>query len=1155
MLRRVILPMLFLAVLTLLVGRGLTTAVAPIAAQADVLDVLQAEETQTAESLFATYEVIVVRAYYNDRAMLDRLAGWNEPWEVNRSEGYAIVEVTAVEYERLRAEGYRPEVEPKLTALINQPLVNLPGQISGIPGYPCYRTVEETFATAESIAANYPQLATWIDVGDSWEKVTPGGLPGYDMMVLKLTNSAIPGPKPALFIMSSMHAREYTPAELNTRFAEYLIANYDVDPDVTWLLDYHEFHLMLQANPDGRKQAEASLSWRKNTNNNYCANTNTRGADLNRNYAFAWNACGGSGSCSSGNPCDLTYRGPFAASEPETQSVQNYINTIFPDQREAPLTAPAPVDATGVFLDIHSYSELVIWPWGFITTPTPNGVAMQTLGRKLAYFNGYEPGQSTSLYLTDGSTDDHAYGELGVAAYTYELGTAFFQSCGVFENTIVPDNLPSLIYAAKAARAPYMLPAGPDAVGVALSGSVVTPGTAVTLTATINDTRFNNQAGMEPVQNVVAAEYYINIPPWITTTTPIAYPMVATDGNFNQPIEAVRATIDTSALTHGRHIIYVRGRDAANNWGAVSAVFLYVIDPAVAPTITGQVRAADTGQPLAATVTAGSVGSAPTNPTTGIYSMRVISGTYHMTAVPASNLYAAATATNVYAPDYQTVTQNFFLYPYCTIFSDDVESGNLGWTAQAPWAITSEMSHSPTRSWTDSPGGNYANNRNISLTSQPFDLSSYSGIKLDFWQVCDTELNWDYCYVEVSADGGTSWQTVASYTGPQTAWQSISLPLPQLDGAANARIRFRFFSDGSIVRDGWHLDDIVLSGAGPGCVTVIAPIASFTSSSPDALGQVTQFINTSLGTSNSYTWDFGDGSPGSSAENPPHTYAQPGSYTVTLTATNILGSDVTTGTVMILLPPQASFTHAAVVAVDQLVSFSNTSTGDQLIFTWDFGDGGSSNETNPTHAYASSGTYTITLTASSPVGADSFSSIVNVLQGPIASFTSSSPDALGEVTIFTNTSSGDNLSFAWDFGDGSPGSSAENPTHTYAQPGSYTVTLTATNILGSDVTTGTVMILLPPQAGFSSNQPVQLGQTMIFTNTSTGDDLSFSWNFGDGSTAVTTTNPVHLYASAGTYTVTLTVTSPLGVSSFSQQVTVLPVYRLYLPLIWHEDVN
>ncbi len=101
------------------------------------------------------------------------------------------------------------------------------------------------------------------------------------------------------------------------------------------------------------------------------------------------------------------------------------MRSIFPDQRADPLTAAAPVDATGVYLDVHSYSELVLWPWGFTSTVAPNGPALQTLGRKFAYFNNYTPDQAIGLYPTDGTTDDFGYGDLGVAAYTFELGTDF----------------------------------------------------------------------------------------------------------------------------------------------------------------------------------------------------------------------------------------------------------------------------------------------------------------------------------------------------------------------------------------------------------------------------------------------------------------------------------------------------------------------------------------------------------------------------------------------------------------------------------------------------------------------------------------------------------------------------------------------------------
>ena len=521
----------------------------------------------------------VVKAWYANQAALNRLAARQEPWEVNKKEGYAVIEaLDFFDYLRLENEGYRLEVDKKLTAELNRPRTRAPGQVSGIPGFPCYRTVEETFADAQLMVANYPNLAEWIDAGDSWEKTNPGGNAGYDMMVLRLTNEQNAIPKPKIFIMSSVHAREYTPAELNTRFAEYLVSNYGIDPDVTWLLDYNEFHLMLHANPDGRKKAETGLSWRKNTDNDDgCSDPtppNYYGADLNRNFPFQWNCCGGS----SANTCYETYHGPTPASEPETQAVTNYVSSIFPDMRPADLSAAAPITTSGIFLDIHSYSKLVLWPWGFTSAVAPNGVQMQTLGRKFAYFNDYEPDQAVGLYPTDGTTDDFGYGELGLPSYTFELGTSFFQSCSVFENTILPDNLPALVYAGKAARRPYQTPAGPDTLNVSVSPAEVNSGQIVTLTATLNDTRYNNNYGAEPSQNIAAAVYYIDTPHWITGATVTTHTMSPTDGSFNSPVEDVIAVIDTAGLSSGRRTIFVRGQDADGNWGVYSAAFLYVTD-------------------------------------------------------------------------------------------------------------------------------------------------------------------------------------------------------------------------------------------------------------------------------------------------------------------------------------------------------------------------------------------------------------------------------------------------------------------------------------------------------------------------------------------------------------------------------------------------
>jgi carboxypeptidase T len=509
---------------------------------------------------------LFVRVYFEDLRTAHKIAASIEPTEAKYKLGYLLLEVSFEEYDRLLASGLRVEIDQKAADRYSR--VN-----RSIPSYSCYRTVEETFTSAQTLVGANPTLATFSDVGDSWEKSI--GRTGYDLKVLKLTNSAIAGPKPKLLLNSGLHAREYTPVELALRFAESLIAGYGTDADATWLLDHHEIHLLLQSNPDGRKKAEAGASWRKSVNENYCGATSaSRGADLNRNCSFLWGCCNGS----STNPCNDTYRGPSAASEPEIQALQAYMAAIFPDQRGPNITDAAPATTSGLYIDLHSSGRLVLWPWGMMASVAPNGTALQTLGRKLAFFNSHSPGQSVGLYPTDGATDDHCYGTLGVASLTFELGTAFFESCTYFTNTLLPANLPALKYAAKAARAPYLTPAGPETVTVSLSAGSTAPGvpagTNVTLTASVNDSRFNNTNGTEPSQSIAAAEVYLDTPPWGAAPAPLA--MTASDGAFSSTSETVTASLATAGLSAGRHILFVRGKDAANNWGAVSAIFLYI---------------------------------------------------------------------------------------------------------------------------------------------------------------------------------------------------------------------------------------------------------------------------------------------------------------------------------------------------------------------------------------------------------------------------------------------------------------------------------------------------------------------------------------------------------------------------------------------------
>jgi carboxypeptidase T len=831
-------------------------------------------------SLVADPAVWVVRAYFSDPAMVTLVSPRWEPWEVNYEEGYLVVEVDQAGMQYLQAAGFRVEIDEKLTYLVNRPAVLLPDQTEGIPSYACYRTVEETFLTAEEIVAAYPNLAAWLDIGDSWEKITPGGSAGYDMWVLRLTNSLTSGSKPKLFVMSSLHAREYAPAELSTRFAEYLVSHYDSDPDVTYLLDYFEIHLLLMANPDGRKKAESGLYWRKNTNNNFCSNTNNRGIDLNRNFDFAWGCCSGS----SGYACDETYRGPAPASEPEVLAIQNYVSSIFSDWRADDLNSPASADAAGVFLDVHSFGKLVLWPWGFTTSLAPNSTALQTLGRKFAYFNAYTPEQSIFLYPTDGTTDDFAYGELGLPAYTFELGTSFFQDCSSFKNIILPANLPALLYAAKAAQAPYQIPAGPDAGGIQVLPPSVGLGQSVLVQASLDDRRVS---GSEPTQNISSAEFSIDLPPWVSGA--ITHTLGAADGAFDAKIETVQAFLDTTGLTHGRHTVFVRGRDTSGSYGPVSAHFFYVLDPAIAPYLYGYTRDASSNSPLNAFVQAGDF-TTRTDPLSGFYEVYLLEGEYTLTATAPD--YAPEIVSGALLENGQSIRQDFYLLPACALFDDDVESGAGSWSADGSWAISTESANSPTHAWSDSPGAPYGSKLNVSLTSPPLDLTAAGSTQLSFWHTYDLENGYDYGFVEYSTDGGNSWETAGTYNGAgQTTWSQVTLPLPALDGAANARIRFRLYSDETVSADGWHVDDIQVIAGHPSCFTPLAPAANFTSTSPVFAGQPLQFTNLSTGTNPlAYYWDFGDNAGTSIDFEPVYAYPLPGTYTVTLTVSNTLGS-------------------------------------------------------------------------------------------------------------------------------------------------------------------------------------------------------------------------------------------------------------------------
>ncbi|MEO6037792.1 MAG: PKD domain-containing protein, partial [Saprospiraceae bacterium] len=221
-----------------------------------------------------------------------------------------------------------------------------------------------------------------------------------------------------------------------------------------------------------------------------------------------------------------------------------------------------------------------------------------------------------------------------------------------------------------------------------------------------------------------------------------------------------------------------------------------------------------------------------------------------------------------------------------------------------------------------------------------------------------------------------------------------------------------------------------------------------------------------------------------------------------------------------------------------VATFENQSTADGTItaYSWDFGDGQTSVDQNPIHAYGQDGTYNVclTITAHEPNCTETFCHHVVVHHLPAdtcqAAFLFHQPHP-GAPVDFTDQSSSDDVigSWAWNFGDGST-SSEQNPSHTYAVPGTYLVCLTITDADGGCTShfCHEVVAHHPPvgvcQASFIFHQP-HPGAPVDFTDQSSSDGVigSWAWDFGDGSTS-SEQNPSHTYAVPGTYLVCLTIT-------------------------------
>ncbi|MFD5424658.1 M14 family metallopeptidase [Streptomyces sp. NPDC127084] len=316
-----------------------------------------------------------------------------------------VVSANAAQAKRLRAIGHKLELLP------GPPVRTVEGATAKAFDFPSsdskYHNYAEMNAEINQRIAAYPSIMSKKVIGKSYE--------GRDIIAVKVSdNVGTDENEPEVLFTHHQHAREHLTVEMALYLLRELGEDYGTDSRITNAVNSRELWIVPDLNPDGGEYDIATgryRSWRKNRQPN--TGSSYVGTDMNRNWNYKWGCCGGS----SGSTSSETYRGKSAESAPEVKVVADFV-------RSRVVGGKQQIKAG---IDFHTYSELVLWPFGYTTADTATGMtqddrnAFATVGQKMAASNGYTPEQSSDLYITDGSIDDWLWGNQKIFGYTFEM--------------------------------------------------------------------------------------------------------------------------------------------------------------------------------------------------------------------------------------------------------------------------------------------------------------------------------------------------------------------------------------------------------------------------------------------------------------------------------------------------------------------------------------------------------------------------------------------------------------------------------------------------------------------------------------------------------------------------------------------------------------
>lgn len=338
---------------------------------------------------------MLVRVDLQDKKTLDILVAGNFDIAFISKGEFAEIVADDIDYNELVSAGLKVEIVHDDLVGFYQSRIPLGATMGGFP------TLDEAVAYMDSLHLVYPNLMTAKDsVGYTIE--------GRPIWMVKISdNPGIDEDEPEVFINSLIHAREPMSLEASLRYMSYLCDNYGIDPYITDLVDNREIYFVPIINPDGY---EYNRITNPNGGGMQRKNMNPSGnVDLNRNWGYMW---GYDNNGSSPDPYDPTYRGMAAFSEPETNSMRQFIIS-----REF-----------SIILNMHTYGNYLLYSWGYDNLYTPDNLLLSTIGDSATAVNNYEYGTAWEvLYLVNGDANDWQYGEQiekpKILGFVAEIGT------------------------------------------------------------------------------------------------------------------------------------------------------------------------------------------------------------------------------------------------------------------------------------------------------------------------------------------------------------------------------------------------------------------------------------------------------------------------------------------------------------------------------------------------------------------------------------------------------------------------------------------------------------------------------------------------------------------------------------------------------------